>query len=85
MDLVRIAGTPQEFVAAIEDLLTPEATGTKWLERVDKFLAQMSWDQTWAEMADLIERSILGARKQNVRAGYPRVTKQAAVATNAAA
>jgi len=76
MDLVRIAGTPEEFVAAIEDLLTPEATGTKWLERVDKFLAQMSWDQTWAEMADLIERSILGARKQNVRAGYPRVTKQ---------
>ena len=83
MDLVRIAGTPEEFIAAIEDSLTPEATAKEWLERVDKFLAQTSWDQTWAGMSDLIERAIHGSRKQNVRA-YARSAHDAAVATNAA-
>ena len=84
MDLVRIAGTPAEFIAAIVDALTPEATNKEWLERVDKFLAQMSWNQTWAAMSDLIDRSIRTARKQNVRAGYARAADEAAVATNAA-
>ncbi|HEV8138943.1 MAG TPA: glycosyltransferase family 1 protein [Pyrinomonadaceae bacterium] len=83
MDFVRIAGTPEEFIAAIEDSLTPEATGKEWLERVDKFLAQTSWDQTWAGMSDLIERSIHLSRKQNVKA-YSRSAHDAAVATNAA-
>ena len=83
MDLVRIAGTAEEFMAAIEDCLTPEATSKEWLERVDKFLAKTSWDQTWAEMADLIERSIRGTRKQNVKA-YARSAHDTAVATNAA-
>ena len=85
MDLVRIAGTAEEFRAAIEDALKPNATGKEWLDQVDKFLAQTSWDKTWAEMSDLIDRSILGARKQNVRAGHSRATNQAVVATNAAA
>jgi UDP-galactopyranose mutase len=85
MNLVHIAGTPQEFIAAIESALTPEATGKQWLDQVDKFLAQTSWDQTWAAMSDLIDRSIVGARKRNVRAGYSRETNQTAVATNAAA
>jgi UDP-galactopyranose mutase len=84
MDLVRIAGTPEEFIAAIEAALTVEATNEEWLERVDKFLAQTSWDQTWAEMSYLIDRSIHGARKQNVRARYKRSTEDAVMATNAA-
>jgi len=83
MDLVRIAGTPAEFIAAIEDALMPEATNKEWLERVDKFLAQMSWNQTWSAMSDLIDRSIHSARKQNVRAGYARAAKEA-IATTAA-
>jgi glycosyltransferase involved in cell wall biosynthesis len=84
MNLVRIAGTPEEFIAAIEDALTPEGTSQKWLEQVDKFLAQMSWDQTWTAMSELIDRSIHMARKQNVRARYARGTNDVAVATNAA-
>lgn len=28
-----------------------------WLEKVDIYLADMSWDKTWAQMAALIERS----------------------------
>jgi UDP-galactopyranose mutase len=83
MDLVRIAGTAEEFIAAIEAALTPEATSKEWLERVDKFLAKTSWDQTWAGMSDLIERSIRASRKQNVRS-YARRAQDAAVATNAA-
>ena len=83
MGLVRIAGTQQEFISAIEDSLTPEATTKEWLERVDKFLAKTSWDQTWAEMWDLIERSIRGTRKQNVKA-HARSAHDTAVATNAA-
>lgn len=83
MDLVRIAGTPQEFIAAIEDALSPEAAGKEWLERVDKFLAQTSWDQTWAGMSDLIDRATRAPRKRNVRA-YPRPADEVAVATNAA-
>jgi UDP-galactopyranose mutase len=85
MGLVHIARTPQEFIAAIEEALTPEATTKQWLARVDKFLAKTSWDRTWAEMEDLINRSILGARKPNIRARLSRSTNQAAIATNAAA
>ena len=87
MDLVRIAGTPQEFIAAIEDALTPEATNQEWIERVDKFLAQISWDKTWADMSDLIDHSIRASRKQNVKAyarPAARSTSEATVATNAA-
>jgi UDP-galactopyranose mutase len=84
LDLVRIAGTAEEFIAAIEDALTPAATTKEWLERVDKFLAQTSWDQTWTAMSDLIDRSIHTARKQNIHAGYRRSTKEAIAATNAA-
>ena len=83
MDLARIAGTPAEFIAAIEDALTPQATSSEWLERVDKFLAQTSWDQTWAAMSDLIDRSIRAERKRNVRA-RARAASDAVMATNAA-
>src|ERR1043165_2773290 len=84
MDLVRIAGTPQEFIAGIEAALSPEATNEEWLTRVDKFLAQTSWDETWVGMSDLIDRSVQVARKQNVRAPYALPKDEAAAATNAA-
>ena len=46
--LVEIAGQPAEFVAKAE-LLLRRPKGA-WLERVDRHLAGMSWDRTWAEM-----------------------------------
>jgi UDP-galactopyranose mutase len=55
-DLVEIASTAQEFVSAGEIIL--QADKTEWLERVDEFLAEMSWDKTWAEMAQLISETI---------------------------
>ena len=84
MDLVRIAATPQEVIAGIEAALSPEATNAEWLNRVDKFLAQTSWDETWAGMSDLIDRSVQISRKQNVRAPYVRPADDVAAATNAA-
>jgi UDP-galactopyranose mutase len=86
MDLVRIAGTADEFIAAIEEALKPEATSKEWLERVDQFLALTSWDQTWAGMSELIDRVTVHTRKRNVPAGFSSRDKaaEAAVASNAA-
>jgi len=84
MDLVRIAGTPEEFIAAIEDSLKPEATSKEWLERVDQFLAQTSWDQTWSAMSELIDRVSEKKRKPNVVAGQRATGGEAIAATNAA-
>ena len=84
LDLVRIAGTPEEFIAAIEDSLEPEATSKEWLERVDQFLAQTSWDQTWAGMSQLIERVTETKRKPNVVAGLRAMASESVAATNAA-
>lgn len=84
LDLVRIARTPEEFIAAIEQSLKPEATSKKWLQRVDQFLANISWDQTWAGMSELIDRVSLHRRKPNVMAAKARATGSKAMVSNAA-
>jgi UDP-galactopyranose mutase len=68
MGLVSIADTAEEFVAAIEAALAGQERGAEWLERVDAFLAQTSWDRTWAQMSRLIEDSIDGRRATRVAA-----------------
>ena len=85
LDLVRIARTPEEFIAAIELSLKPEATNKKWLRRVDDFLANISWDQTWSGMSDLIDRVSLHRRKPNVIAAKARATGSKAMVTSNAA
>lgn len=47
--LVSIADTAEEFAAAIESSLEPESK--TWWRKVDRKLAQTSWDQTWQAMA----------------------------------
>ncbi len=56
--LVEIADTVEDFVAAVEKVMArnPETSG--WLSRVDAFLANNSWDRTWAQMNQLIESQI---------------------------
>ena len=51
--LVHIAETPEEFVAATEKALA-QVKDDEWLARVDKFLANISWDQTWQDMVTLM-------------------------------
>jgi UDP-galactopyranose mutase len=50
---VRIAGTPEEFVRVTEEELN-RPDHAEWLDRVDEFLAQSSWNKTWGEMMSII-------------------------------
>jgi UDP-galactopyranose mutase len=56
--LVRIADTPDEFVAAVAAALG-EAPGERW-PAADAFLAGMSWDTTWDRMWRLVEEARRG-------------------------
>jgi len=47
--LVSIADTPEEFITCIQSELS-QADKSKWLEEVDAFLADNSWDNTWKKM-----------------------------------
>jgi UDP-galactopyranose mutase len=51
--LARIADCPNDFVAQIDAALR-DAPGD-WLPRVDEFLANLSWDRTWAAMRTLVD------------------------------
>lgn len=55
--LVEIADHPDEFIQAAEKILS-ESDRSEWLARVDTFLEDVSWDKTWAQMADLIDRVV---------------------------
>jgi UDP-galactopyranose mutase len=52
--LVRIADTPEEFVRAIDACMNIDAKSVEWQQRVDKALAQSSWDLTWQRMRSAI-------------------------------
>ena len=51
--LVHIVGSPEEFVREGELAMKEKAHDRLWLERVDQFLANTSWDATWSGMAEL--------------------------------
>ncbi len=53
MNLVYIASTAEEFVAACENAM--RVNQAEKLTQVDEFLAQNSWDKTWSRMASLID------------------------------
>jgi UDP-galactopyranose mutase len=55
--LVRIADTPAEFSAAIEQYLSIERSKS-WLIEADAFLKTMSWDGIWKRMNDLMNKSL---------------------------
>ncbi|HEX8891377.1 MAG TPA: glycosyltransferase family 1 protein [Pyrinomonadaceae bacterium] len=54
LGLVHIADTPEEFVAAIEAAMNDSDHASR-IKSVDMFLSQISWDETWGRMAELIE------------------------------
>jgi UDP-galactopyranose mutase len=69
---VRIASTPEEFVAAAEAAMAESAAAR--LERVDAFLADVSWDRTFGRMRHLVEtaleaRAELAASDEELAAG----------------
>jgi UDP-galactopyranose mutase len=57
MRLVEITDTADEFIHAAEKLLS-RSDRSEWLQKVDAFLENISWDKTWAQMSDLIDEVI---------------------------
>jgi len=58
--LVQIADTGAEFVTAVTAAMNKNsAESAEWLLKVDAFLAQNSWDDTWTRMMQLISDRIV--------------------------
>lgn len=64
LKLVEIADTPGDFIRAAEKILS-HPHDDEWLARVDAFLANVSWDKTWAQISNLIDAVV--ARKRLVK------------------
>lgn len=56
-NLVHIADTPLEFIAAAEKIFN-ESNNEAWLNKTDAFLSTISWDKTWGKMNKLINETI---------------------------
>jgi UDP-galactopyranose mutase len=67
-NLVQIANTVPEFVEAIATALDHHYTNGDWLNRVDAFLSETSWDLTWQAMNQLIEGVISRSRRSEEKA-----------------
>ena len=57
-ELVHIADTAGEFIDCFEKELA-KGDKTEWLSRVDLFLLNNSWDNTCADMMDLMRQKLL--------------------------
>jgi UDP-galactopyranose mutase len=58
---VRIAATPEEFIAGCDEALALSQAKGPWLKEVDTALAALSWDETLARMNLEISRAAAGA------------------------
>lgn len=56
-NLVHIADTAVDFIAAAETELN-RTDRDKWIEKIDSFLSQNSWDKTWSRMMEHITATI---------------------------
>jgi UDP-galactopyranose mutase len=56
--LVHISDDAEEFVIAAQAAIQSRNSQAR-LAKVDRFLAQMSWDITWNRMSDLIEEQVI--------------------------
>lgn len=79
LGLVSIADTVQDFVSAYEHALSESPTAL--LRKADAFLADLSWDKTWSQMAEHIEQAIQG--KSPITLTSFRQASQGASAANA--
>jgi UDP-galactopyranose mutase len=92
LGLVRIADDAAEFIKAAAEIGMDEGVNdAAWLARTDEFLAKISWDRTWGEMAELIgevaasRRATIAATAQQSKPTpatkqQPSVTARAATA-----
>jgi UDP-galactopyranose mutase len=75
--VVSVAASAAEFISAIERGLRTRSS-VKRLEKVDKLLAQCSWDLTWNQMAKLIHASV--ASFESPMTVHPAIRKKPAPA-----
>jgi len=59
--VVRIAGTAQAFIGAVEQAIADMRDPHAVAQRADRVLEGMSWDRTWAGMRDAMGRAARGA------------------------
>lgn len=64
--LVFIADTAPEFVAAIQKALTIQHD-KEWMEEVDAFLDNISWDKTWSFMKNQLNRTLENKKINNLK------------------
>ena len=57
-ELVKIASSPEEFILCVEQSIEERAFNSEWINRVDNFLAEISWDHTFSQMAQLERESL---------------------------
>lgn len=51
--LAHIAGTPEEFVVALDLAMNEKKNNDSWIKKADQFLAKNSWDKTFKTIAGL--------------------------------
>jgi UDP-galactopyranose mutase len=69
LEAVRIADTPGEFATEAGAALALAAGPRSWLDAVDRELAELSWDRTWAQMVALIEEAASTRNPSTVSVG----------------
>ena len=67
--MVHIARSPVEFAECIEKAMNERAYDPEWLERVDAYLDENSWDSTFSQIAHL-EKELIQRRKPTVMTDY---------------
>lgn len=63
-EFVHIADTAEDFIKAINGELV-ETDRASWLSRVDAFLQNNSWNNTWNEMVQLINQKLGNKTQEN--------------------
>lgn len=85
LGLVRIADDVAEFIKAASEIgMDEQVEDERWMERVDEFLAQNSWDQTWGGMAARIGEAVESNHARAARAVAPHVAVKPAASPLAA-
>lgn len=73
LNIVKIADTAEDFVAATEAIFEETASNTpEWQIQVDALLEQTSWDKTWSGMSQLIQQAIQTKKGLEVAKGFEK-------------
>jgi glycosyltransferase involved in cell wall biosynthesis len=73
--LVQIADSVGDFIAATERALQQSQQDAGWLNRVDQFLAQNSWDRTWESMIQQVE-AVSASRSADQQSTHSTISTQ---------